>query len=77
MEDHNKYIFSLDKWKEIYNVRLDKYYLNYEDESGDQRISLNNSKKLAISITERIQNKPIILPIAVSLSKFRDSEIFI
>lgn len=59
VEDHNKYIFSLDKWKEIYNVKLDKYYVNYEDESGDKKISLNNFMKnheSRSSLEEKIKN---------------------
>lgn len=59
VSNHNKYILSLDKWKEIYNVRLDKYYINYEDESGDQRISLNNfmeHHELRSSLEEKIKN---------------------
>lgn len=59
VENHNKYIFSLDKWKEIYNVRLDKYYLDYEDEFGDERISLNNfmqHHELRTSLEEKIKN---------------------
>ena len=56
---HHTYILSLDKWKEIYNVKLDKYYINYEDESGDQRISLNNFmeyNELRTSLEEKIKN---------------------
>lgn len=59
VSNHNKYILSLDKWKEIYNVKLDKYYINYEDESGDQRISLNNfmeHHELRSSLEEKIKN---------------------
>lgn len=59
VSNHNKYILSLDKWKEIYNVRLDKYYINYEDESGDQRIILNNfmeHHELRSSLEEKIKN---------------------
>mgnify|MGYP001087277237 FL=1 len=59
VSNHNKYILSLDKWKEIYNVKLDKYYINYEDESENKKISLNNfmeHHELRSSLEEKIKN---------------------
>ena len=59
VSNHNKYILSLDKWKEIYNVRLDKYYVNYEDEFENKKVSLNNfmeNHELRFSLEEKIKN---------------------
>ena len=40
--NHNKYILSLDKWKENYNINLDKYYIYYDNGSEEKKISLND-----------------------------------
>lgn len=59
VSNHNKYILSLDKWKEIYNVRLDKYYVNYEDEFENKKVSLNSfmeNHELRSSLEEKIKN---------------------
>ena len=57
--NHNKYILNLDKWKEIYNVHLDRYYLFYEEESNMNKISLNDFMKnedLKSYIVEKIKS---------------------
>lgn len=63
VSNHNKYILSLDKWKEIYNVRLDKYYVNYEDEFENKKVSLNSfmeNHELRSSLEEKIKNNETI-----------------
>lgn len=59
MINHNKYILDLDKWKEIYNVHLDRYYLYYEEKSKMKKISLNYFMKdedLKAYVVDKIKN---------------------
>ena len=60
--NHNKYILNLDKWKEIYNVHLDRYYLCYEEGSKKNRIGLSDFIKdedLKSYIVDKIKNNEV------------------
>ncbi|HBI90954.1 MAG TPA: hypothetical protein DDY58_00115, partial [Terrisporobacter glycolicus] len=57
--NNNKYILSLIKWKENYNLNLDKYYADYEDESKRDKVKLNDfmeDEELKFYLEERIKN---------------------
>ncbi|MFR2317470.1 McrB family protein [Terrisporobacter sp.] len=57
--NHNKYILSLDKWKENYNINLDKYYVYYDSGLGQEKISLNDfmeNQELRNSLEGKIKN---------------------
>lgn len=59
VENHNKYILNLEKWKENYNLNLEKYYLYYEYKSSSEKISLNdfmNNNQLKSLLEDRIKN---------------------
>lgn len=43
--NHNKYILSLNKWKENYNLNLDRYYIYYEEGSKRNKVKLNDFMK--------------------------------
>lgn len=43
--NHNKYILSLNKWKENYNLNLDGYYIYYEEGSKKDKVKLNDFMK--------------------------------
>lgn len=43
--NHNKYILSLNKWKENYNLNLDRYYIYYEEGSKKDKVKLNDFMK--------------------------------
>lgn len=57
--NHNKYILSLNKWKENYNLNLDKYYVDYEDGSKRDKVNLNDfikNEELKCYLEEKIKN---------------------
>ena len=59
VENHKKYILNLEKWKENYNLNLEKYYLYYEYKSSSEKISLNdfmNNNQLKSLLEDRIKN---------------------
>ncbi|MPN10301.1 hypothetical protein SDC9_157596 [bioreactor metagenome] len=59
MASHNKYILSLNKWKENYNLNLDKYYIYYEEGSKKDKIKLNDfmkNEELKSYLEEKIKN---------------------
>ncbi|UPA29938.1 hypothetical protein L0P85_15340 [Terrisporobacter glycolicus] len=57
--NHNKYILSLNKWKENYNLNLDKYYVDYEDGSKRDKVKLNDfmkNEELKSCLEEKVEN---------------------
>lgn len=56
---HNKYILNLNKWKENYNLNLDRYYIYYEEGSKRNKVKLNDfmkNKELKSYLDEKIKN---------------------
>ena len=59
LANHNKYILSIDQWRERYNLNLEKYFLDYECQSGREKLNLNDfieNHDLRSKIEEKIKN---------------------
>ena len=56
--NHNRFILSLDKWKQNYNVNLDRYYVSYNIENKDEKINVQDflqNYKLKADLEEKIR----------------------